>query len=146
MRDGSLARCQLSRLIRILLELQRGAFPNAIELGDWLGVSVRTVHRDLNALRQAGIPVRFCPNRMGYGFAASFRVEPPALEREEIASIAWLTLGARGLAGRLVDAQAWAGLLKLVEAAQPADRRVLRGLLALIEPVADSPPPRTPPR
>lgn len=46
-----------SRLLRVLLELQVGGPTTAPKLAERLGVSVRTIHRDLLALSEAGVPV-----------------------------------------------------------------------------------------
>src|SRR5687768_15897415 len=45
------------RLLQLLLQLEAGGPTTAATLAGELGVSVRTVHRDLAALAEAGVPV-----------------------------------------------------------------------------------------
>jgi predicted DNA-binding transcriptional regulator YafY len=47
-----------SRLLSLLLLLQLGRKLTAEELAERLGVSVRTVYRDIEALAEAGVPIR----------------------------------------------------------------------------------------
>ncbi|MER6795383.1 helix-turn-helix transcriptional regulator, partial [Amycolatopsis mediterranei] len=45
------------RLVALLFTLQRRRSATAAELAGELGVSERTMHRDLAALREAGVPL-----------------------------------------------------------------------------------------
>ena len=48
-----------ARMLRILCQLQSGSGLNAEDLADQLGVCRRTVFRDLNMMRQAGVDFYF---------------------------------------------------------------------------------------
>lgn len=133
MRDGRLARNQISRLFQIMLEVQRGAFPNAHELGRLCDVSPRTIYRDIQALQFAGIPVHYRGDRMGYGMGRAFHATPPALEQREFLAILWLTLGAAAGQSDSLGMCARVGLVKLVEAAPMELREPARALLALFD-------------
>ena len=47
------------RAIRVLKKLQSGVSINAQQLADSMGVSRRTIFRDLNLLREAGVDLLF---------------------------------------------------------------------------------------
>ncbi|MFE0314385.1 helix-turn-helix transcriptional regulator, partial [Amycolatopsis sp. NPDC058986] len=53
------------RLVALLFTLQRRRSATAAELAEELGVSERTMHRDLAALRDAGVPLWTEPGRHG---------------------------------------------------------------------------------
>jgi predicted DNA-binding transcriptional regulator YafY len=54
-----------SRLVALLLELQRRGAATAPELAEGLEVSVRTIYRDVAALQMAGVPLWTEPGRRG---------------------------------------------------------------------------------
>jgi predicted DNA-binding transcriptional regulator YafY len=86
------------RLVSLLLLLQQGRRWTAAELAERLATSVRTVHRDVGALVEAGVPVRASRGRGG-GFAlpTDYRTRLP-LTAEEVQA---LLIGAPGAAGAL---------------------------------------------
>lgn len=58
-----------ARAIRILTCLQSGPGFNAAELAEYLGVSRRTIYRDLRLIRDAGVKVRFDTSHAAYRLA-----------------------------------------------------------------------------
>ncbi len=111
------------RLVSLLLLLQLGRAWTARELAGRLGVSVRTVHRDVDALTEAGVPVQ---RRRGVG--GGFRLRPGTrtavpLTGEEVQALLAGGPGAAaplGLGALLVDAQ-----LKLLAALPPESRQTV---------------------
>ena len=86
------------RLVSLLLLLQLGRRWTAAELAAQLGTSVRTIHRDVEALGEAGVPVHG-ERGPGGGFTlpASYRSRLPLSADEARA----LLIGAPGAAGAL---------------------------------------------
>lgn len=57
----------LDRMVQIHAALQEGKFPNCSTLARRLEVSTKTVHRDLEFMRdRLGLPIEFKPDRNGY--------------------------------------------------------------------------------
>jgi len=96
------------RLISLLLLLQLGRRLTAADLAERLGVSVRTVHRDIDALLDAGVPVH-ADRGPGGGFAlpAGHRSRVPLSAGDAQALLVGApgAAGALGLGALLVDAQ-----------------------------------------
>src|ERR671936_2628144 len=86
------------RLVSLLLLLQLGRRFTAAELAERLGTSIRTVRRDVAALREAGVPVH-AGRGPGGGFSLSrgYRTGLPLTAEETQA----LLIGAPGAAGAL---------------------------------------------
>lgn len=104
------------RLVALVLLLRRHGRLSAVALAQELGVSVRTVLRDIDALSAAGVPVYAERGRHG-GFALlpGFRTELTGLNHEE--ALALLVAGSRrgvqafGLGSALASA-----MLKVIDA------------------------------
>lgn len=79
-----------SRAIRILTCLQSGPTFNAKELAERLQVSRRTIYRDLNLLRGAGIQVEFDEEHAGYRVSngAPGSLVPPNFTDRDVAKLA----------------------------------------------------------
>lgn len=107
------------RLLSILLLLQTRRSMTSSELADRLGVSVRTVHRDMQALEVAGVPIttRRGPGG-GWALVDGYRTNLTGLDHDEV-----VALFLRGPETALSD-------LGLREA---ADRALLKVLAALSE-------------
>jgi predicted DNA-binding transcriptional regulator YafY len=61
------SRPPLRRLMALDRMIRSGAFPNARTAAEDLEVHSRTIHRDLDFLRDSwGAPLEFCPQRNGY--------------------------------------------------------------------------------
>jgi predicted DNA-binding transcriptional regulator YafY len=117
-----------SRLVTLVLLLQARGPWTAEELAGRLGVSVRTVHRDVEALRLSGIPVRGERGPAGgYRLPGGYRTRLTGLTAEEAEALFVAPpADALGLGGLLADAQ-----LKLLAALPPelrarADRAAAR--------------------
>ncbi|MCG3180314.1 MAG: hypothetical protein BIFFINMI_02673 [Phycisphaerae bacterium] len=74
---------RIHRLLRLITLLRSGQGPNVTELADTLGISRRTVFRDLNMLELAGIPYYFDEQTYGYRIAPTFFLPPVNLTLEE---------------------------------------------------------------
>ena len=93
-----LAVVRARRLVSLLLLLQLGRRWTAAELAAQLGTSVRTVHRDVEALGEAGVPVHAERGPGGgYALPAGYRSRVPLSTDEAQA----LLIGAPGAAGAL---------------------------------------------
>ena len=77
-----------ARLLRLLSALQGRPAVAAAELADRLGVTTRTVRRDVARLRSLGYPVDIDPGRSGYRLGAGGRLPPLLLDDEEAFAIA----------------------------------------------------------
>ena len=111
-----------ARMVSLLLLLQTRGQTSARELAEHFGVSARTVHRDLQALADAGVPVESARGRAGgYRLAGGYRTRLTGLTREEAETLFLggvpAAVGELGLGTALATAQ-----LKLM-AALPAELR-----------------------
>jgi len=105
-----------SRLVTLVLLLQARGPWTAEELAERLGVSVRTIHRDVEALRQSGVPVRGERGPAGgYRLPGGYRTRLTGLTPDEAEALfVSAPADALGLGGFLADAQ-----LKLLAALPP---------------------------
>jgi predicted DNA-binding transcriptional regulator YafY len=89
------------RLLRLLSLLQIRREWAGGELADRLGVTVRTVRRDIDRLRELGYPVDSAPGKAGgYRLAAGTDLPPLLLDDDEAVAIAVaLRTATSGLAG-----------------------------------------------
>src|SRR5690348_7589110 len=111
------------RLLSILLLLQVHRRITAGELARRLEVSERTIHRDMQALGMAGIPVTAERGTGGgWRLLAEYRTNLTGLNEAEIQAL-FLTRPPRVLADLGLDKAAEAGLIKLLAAMPSVSRR-----------------------
>lgn len=120
------------RLFEILQLLRGGRLRTARDMAASLGVSVRTVWRDVADLQMQGIPITG-ERGVGYVMAKSFFLPPLALTHEEMEALLWGT--------RLVESLADDGLAKAarelrvkVMAVSPEDRQGVTSALSAFTP------------
>ncbi len=77
---------RLTRLLTVATMLQGRSLLTAAVVAERFGVSLRTVYRDMQQLREAGIPVRVEAGR-GYSLATDFVLRPPGLTATETAAL-----------------------------------------------------------
>jgi predicted DNA-binding transcriptional regulator YafY len=78
----------VARLLSIMFEIDARPGITAAELADALGVSVRTVYRDVDALQQAGIPLYGIAGRNGgLRLVEGYRSRASALGADEAAAL-----------------------------------------------------------
>lgn len=75
------------RLFQLLLELGRGRVRTARQLGERLGVSERTVYRDIADLAAQGTPIEGAAG-IGYSLRAGYQVPPLMFDRDELEALA----------------------------------------------------------
>ncbi|MEI3797033.1 MULTISPECIES: helix-turn-helix transcriptional regulator [unclassified Chitinophaga] len=73
---------RLSRLIALLTLLQSKRLFTAPEFGEKLGVSVRTIYRDIKTLEQAGVPI-ITEEGKGYTLMDGYKLPPAMLTEDE---------------------------------------------------------------
>ncbi|MBE8526156.1 YafY family transcriptional regulator [Amycolatopsis sp. H6(2020)] len=117
------------RLVALLFTLQRRRSATAAELASELGVSERTMHRDLAALREAGVPLWTEQGRHGgFRLVDGWRSGLDGLTARE--AVALFALGAPdALAGLGLDTAGSAARAK-VSAGMPAELREHAALVA----------------
>ncbi|WP_103355189.1 YafY family protein [Amycolatopsis sp. CA-128772] len=117
------------RLVALLFTLQRRRSATAAELASELGVSERTMHRDLAALRDAGVPLWTEPGRHGgFRLVDGWRSGLDGLTARE--AVALFALGVpEALAGLGLDTAGSAARAK-VSAGMPAELRDHAALVA----------------
>src|SRR5208282_1167238 len=71
------SRPPLERMLRIHQALQSGAFPNASTLAREIEVATKTIHRDLEFMRdRLNLPLEFNPTRNGYHYTEEVSAFP----------------------------------------------------------------------
>ena len=86
---------RVSRVIRILTTLQAGKPYTANDLAEMLGISRRTVFRDLKELQAIGVPYHYEVKTAGYTIDPDFFLPPIDLKLEEALSLLLLVHKAR---------------------------------------------------
>src|ERR1043166_4637711 len=67
--QGRLTRPPVERMLRIHQVLQSGKFPNARILAEEMEVSTKSIHRDIEFMRdRMGLPLEFDPGHQGYHY------------------------------------------------------------------------------
>ena len=120
------------RLFRIVQLLRSGRLKTARRLAERLGVSERTIYRDIRDLQLAGQPIEGEPG-VGYTLRREFDLPPLLFTVQELTA---LVLGARlvrAWAGR-TTADAAASALVRIEAVLPADLAARLDSIALYAP------------
>ncbi|CAM4035905.1 YafY family protein [Cohnella lubricantis] len=74
------------RLLAIVMELQRSKLLTADELAEVLGVSIRTVYRDMQVLSEAGVPI-VGETGLGYSLMEGYFLPPISFTVEEAVSL-----------------------------------------------------------
>ncbi len=117
------------RLLRIVQVLRARRLTTAAKLAEVLGVSERTIYRDVRDLARSGVVIAGEPG-VGYRMGGGFEMPPLTLSVEEVEA---LILGMR-MVGQWGDAdlgQAAAGLLHKVESVLPEREQARAAATAL---------------
>ena len=120
---------RLHRVLRLVTLLQERRHYTAGELARELGVSRRTVFRDLNALEMAHVPYYFDTEQGGYRIAERFFLPPINLTLPEALAILLLAQRAQGDAGLPLLSQSVQAAAKLESALPRGIRRHVGGLI-----------------
>ncbi|OKH94870.1 helix-turn-helix transcriptional regulator [Streptomyces uncialis] len=129
-----------ARLLRLLSLLQAHREWSGTELADRLGVTTRTVRRDVDRLRELGYPVHADAGVSGYRLGAGTKLPPLLLDDEEAVAVA---VGLRTAAGGTVEGIAESSvraLAKLEQVLPPRLRHRVRTLGAMTVPLPDGGP------
>src|SRR5687768_9101144 len=78
---------RLTRLLKLLQMLESGAGQNSAGLAKACGVGRRTIFRDLEALRHAGVPLEFDPDDRRFSIPATFFLPPTNFTAQEALSL-----------------------------------------------------------
>ncbi len=132
---------RIHRLLKLITLLQGGVPKSANELMEELGVSRRTLFRDLNALKEAGIPY-FHEAREGYRLNPSFFLPPINLTVPETLGLMILTKTASGHRNRPLVPQALTAIYKIISSVPEPMRSVCAEMMTTVSveagPVLDS--------
>jgi predicted DNA-binding transcriptional regulator YafY len=125
-----------SRTLRLLSLLQTHRYWPGAELAERLGVSVRTLRRDIDRLRELGYPVEASRGvDGGYQLAAGAALPPLVLDDEEAVALAvGLQAAAQGGVAGIAESSVRA-LAKVVQVMPPRLRRRVDALRAMTVPV-----------
>ena len=107
------------RLIQLIQILRDGRLHRAQDLANTLGISLRTVYRDMDTLAASGVPVEGARG-IGYRVTAAITLPPLNLTREELEAL-HLGLSVLGSAEDATLKTAAASLSAKIDAVLPAD-------------------------
>ncbi|MGW3207138.1 helix-turn-helix transcriptional regulator [Streptomyces sp. NPDC001135] len=134
-----------ARLLRLLSLLQAHREWSGADLADRLGVTPRTVRRDVDRLRELGYPVNASPGTGGgYQLGAGAELPPLLLDDDEAVAVA---VGLRTAAGQGIEGigeTSVRALAKLEQVLPNRLRRRVSALNAFTVPMMRSGPPATP--
>ncbi|MGR4884468.1 helix-turn-helix transcriptional regulator [Streptomyces sp. LARHCF249] len=120
-----------ARLLRLLSLLQAHREWTGADLADRLGVTPRTVRRDVDRLRELGYPVNASPGTGGgYQLGAGAELPPLLLDDDEAVAVA---VGLRTAAGNGVEGIGEASVRALAKLEQVLPARLRRRVSALNE-------------
>ncbi|MGP3685053.1 helix-turn-helix transcriptional regulator [Streptomyces sp. IBSNAI002] len=120
-----------ARLLRLLSLLQAHREWTGADLADRLGVTPRTVRRDVDRLRELGYPVNASPGTGGgYQLGAGAELPPLLLDDDEAVAVA---VGLRTAAGNGVEGIGEASVRALAKLEQVLPSRLRRRVSALNE-------------
>src|SRR5919112_1226813 len=132
--DGRMAD-STARALRLLSMLQNRRYWGGTELAGRLGISLRTLRRDIDRLRELGYPVQARPGvDGGYELSPGAVLPPLVLDDEEAVA---LTVGLQAAAQSAVAGTAESSvraLAKVVQVMPPRLRRRVEALRAVTEP------------
>ncbi|WP_371581309.1 helix-turn-helix transcriptional regulator [Streptomyces sp. NBC_01314] len=118
-----------ARLLRLLSLLQAHREWSGSDLADRLGVTARTVRRDVDRLRELGYPVNASPGTGGgYQLGAGAELPPLLLDDEEAVAVA---VGLRSAAGQGIDGIGESSVRALAKLEQVLPSRLRRRVGAL---------------
>jgi predicted DNA-binding transcriptional regulator YafY len=133
-----------ARLLRLLSLLQAHREWSGADLADRLGVTPRTVRRDVDRLRELGYPVNASPGTGGgYQLGAGAELPPLLLDDDEAVAVA---VGLRTAAGQGIDGigeTSVRALAKLEQVLPGRLRRRVSALNAFTVPMLRGPSPST---
>ncbi len=98
-RNGSLMN-KFDRVFSILILLQTRSILTAKDIAERFEISVRTVYRDINTLKSAGVPIIGDPG-IGYSIMEGYRLPPMMFSEEEASAL----LTAEKFIGKLTDSK-----------------------------------------
>ncbi|MBV9173356.1 MAG: YafY family transcriptional regulator [Chloroflexi bacterium] len=126
-----------SRMLRLLSLLQTHRYWPGAELADRLGISARSLRRDVDRLRELGYPVTAHRGVAGgYQLAAGAALPPLLLDDDEAVALAiGLRAAAQGAIAGIEDASVRA-LAKVVQVMPPRLRRRVDALRSAMQPAA----------
>ena len=128
-----------ARILRLLSLLQTYRHWPGEELSDRLGVSPRTLRRDVDRLRELGYPVDTSRGTGGgYQLAAGTRIPPLLLDDDEAVAIAVGLRTAAGGAVAGIEETSVRALTKVVQVMPPRLRRRVDALTAYTVPLLSS--------
>lgn len=137
-----------SRMLRLLSLLQTHRHWPGSDLADRLGVSARTLRRDVDRLRELGYPVQASRGvEGGYRLAAGASLPPLVVDDEEAVALAVGMQAATQGAVTGIEESAVRALTKVVQVMPPRLRRRVDALRAVTVPVSwgGTPPPTVDP-
>jgi len=125
-----------SRVLELLSLLQTHRFWTGAELSERLGVSDRTLRRDIERLRSLGYPVDATPGAAGgYRLAAGAHMPPLLLDDDEAVAIAVGLRAATGAAVAGIEATSLRALAKLEQVLPDRLRRRVAAVHANVVPL-----------
>ena len=114
-----MANARLARLLRLITVLRAPTAGKAGTLAGNLGVSERTIYRDLNALELAGVPYYFDQDANGYRVRGDFFLPPLQLTLAEALSLSVVASEVKGRSRFPFMEDAWKAVNK-IESQLPA--------------------------